>query len=519
MLLWLLPARAARSLTAVVMLATLAAASAVMLAFDPGGARFQLIERMPWVASLNVHYEVGVDGLSVLFLPATALLFLGSVVASWNRVHDAPRFYYSLLLLLQCATLGVFCALDTVLFFVFWELTLVPIYFLLARWGVTAGSARAAARYFLIMLAGGVPLLLAFVLLAASQSVPTFDLLALLAVPLPRSTQYAVFLLCLAGFGVKVPLVPLHTWLPQFALAAPGSLTALLVGLKLGAYGLVRFAIPLAPDAAQDLHWLLAGLGTLTLIYGAVGILAQTNLRVGLAYASVCHVGLAVLGLAAFTAQGVQGAVVAATEFLGRHRRRLPAPRVPAPAYRIDRHPQPRRRGEDDAAAGQRLPGLRPGRGRHARHQQLPRRIHADPRRAAEPYRRRHGGIVRAGYRRRRLSVPLPQGVFRPGDPPRGARSRRPAAQGMGGAGHPDRPDRRHRHLSGAMAGNRPARGRGLGGSSGTVRHRLRRWQARADDGTGKLNLVRSCSLVVLAALLGPGPDGYTDIRQYGATS
>lgn len=308
-LLWLLPARAARSLTAVVMLATLAAASAVMLAFDPGGTRFQLIERMPWVASLNVHYEVGVDGLSVLFLPATALLFIGSVVASWNRVHDAPRFYYSLLLLLQCATLGVFCALDTVLFFVFWELTLVPIYFLLARWGVTTGSARAAARYFLIMLAGGVPLLLAFVLLAASQPVPTFDLLALLAVPLPRSTQYAVFLLCLAGFGVKVPLVPLHTWLPQFALAAPGSLTALLVGLKLGAYGLVRFAIPLAPDAAQDLHWLLAGFGTLTLIYGAVGILAQTNLRVGLAYASVCHVGLAVLGLAAFTAQGVQGAV------------------------------------------------------------------------------------------------------------------------------------------------------------------------------------------------------------------
>ena len=305
----LLPARATRGLTALVMLATLAAASAVLVAFDPGGPRFQLLERALWVASLNVHYQVGVDGLSVLFLPATALLFLGSLVASWNLVRDAPRLHYSLLLLLQCATLGIFCALDTVLFFFFWELTLLPIYFLLARWGVTAGSARVAARYFLIMLAGGVPLLIAFVLLAASQSVPTFDLLALLAVPLPRSTQLAFFLLCLIGFGVKVPLVPLHTWLPQFALAAPGSLTALLVGLKLGAYGLLRFAIPLAPAAAQDLHWLLAGLGIVTLIYGAVGILAQSNLRVGLAYASICHVGLAVLGLAAFTAQGVQGAV------------------------------------------------------------------------------------------------------------------------------------------------------------------------------------------------------------------
>lgn len=308
-LIWLLPERAARGLTMLVMLATLAAASAVLVAFDPGGARFQLLERELWVASLNVHYQLGVDGLSVLFLPATALLFLGSLVACWNAVHDAPRLHYCLLLLLQCATLGIFCALDTLLFFFFWELTLPPSYFLLARWGVTAGSPRVAARYFMIMLAGGVPLLLAFVMLAASQSVPTFDLLALLAVPLPYSMQMVFFLLCLIGFGVKVPLVPLHIWLPRFALAAPGSLTALLVGLKVGAYGLVRLAIPLAPAAAQDMYWLLAGLGTLTLIYGAVGILAQTNLRVGLAYASICHVGLAVLGLATFTAQGVQGAV------------------------------------------------------------------------------------------------------------------------------------------------------------------------------------------------------------------
>ncbi len=309
LLLWLLPARAARHATVITMLATLAAASALIVAFDPAGPRFQFVERSLWIASLNVHYLLGVDGLSVLFPPATALLFLGALVASWNLVHDAPRLHYSLLLALQSATLGIFCALDLMLFFLFWELTLVPLYFLLARWGASAGSARVAARYFLIMLAGGVPLLLAFALLAASQPVPTFDFLALSGVPLPHSTQYAFLLLCLIGFGIKVPLVPLHTWLPQFALAAPGSLTALLVGLKLGAYGLIRFAIPLAPEAAQDLHWLFAGLGTLTLLYGAVGILAQSNLRVGLAYASVCHVGLAVLGLAALTAQGVQGAV------------------------------------------------------------------------------------------------------------------------------------------------------------------------------------------------------------------
>lgn len=314
-LLWLLPARSARYVTAAAMLLTLSAASAVIVAYDPAGTRFQLLERVSWIASLNVHYLVAVDGLSLLFLPATALLFLGSLVASWNSVADAPRFHYSLLLLLLSCTLGIFCALDSILFFFFWELTLIPLYFLLGRWGVVSGCQRVAARYVLIMLSAGLPLLVAFVILAASQPVPTFDLIALLAAPLPRNTQTAVFLLCLVGFAVKVPLVPLHTWLPQFALAAPGSLTALLVGLKLGAYGLIRFAIPLAPDAAQDLHWLLAGLGTLTLIYGAVSMLAQSNLRVALAYASICHVGLAVLGLAAFTAQAVQGAVALLLSF------------------------------------------------------------------------------------------------------------------------------------------------------------------------------------------------------------
>jgi NADH-quinone oxidoreductase subunit M len=309
LLLWLLPPRWTRHLVAGGMLLSLLLATLILFSFVPAGARFQFLERAPWIASLNVHYLVAVDGLSVLFLPATALLFLGSLVASWNSVDDGRRLHYSLLLLLQSATLGIFCALDTVLFFVFWELTLLPLYFLLGRWGATADSGRVAARYFLIMLAGGIPLLIAFIVLASSQPVPTFDLTVLLAKPLAHPTQTVVFLLCLLGFGLKVPLVPLHTWLPQFALAAPGSLTALLVGLKLGAYGLIRFAVPLAPQAAQDMHWLLAGLGTLALLYGAVGMLAQSNLRVGLAYASICHVGLAILGLAAFTAQGAQGAI------------------------------------------------------------------------------------------------------------------------------------------------------------------------------------------------------------------
>jgi NADH-quinone oxidoreductase subunit M len=308
-LLPLLPARAVRHATAAGMLATLAVACAAAVAYDPAGPRFQLLERAPWIPGLNAQWLVGVDGLSVLFLPSTALLFLGALAAGWNAVRDAPRLHWGLLLVLQAATLGIFCALDTLLFFLFWEATLVPLYFLLGRWGVTAASRAAATRYVLIMLAGGLPLLLGFVVLAASQAVPTFDFMALAAHPLARPTQTAVFLLLLAGFACKLPLVPLHTWLPQVAMAGPGSLVALVAGLKVGAYGLIRFAVPLAPDAALELHWLLAGLGTLTLLYGAVAMVAQSNLRAVLACAGVCHVGLVVLGIASYSAAGTLGAV------------------------------------------------------------------------------------------------------------------------------------------------------------------------------------------------------------------
>jgi NADH-quinone oxidoreductase subunit M len=149
------------------------------------------------------------------------------------------------------------------------------------------------------MLAGGVPLLFAFLTLAASQVSFAFDLTALLAAPLPRATQYALLLLFLLGFGAKVPVFPLHTWLPQTALAAPGAITALLV----------------APEAAEDLHWLLAGLGTVSLLYGAVASLGQTNLRVMLAYSSISHVGLVLVGVASLSFQGIQGAVAQLLNF------------------------------------------------------------------------------------------------------------------------------------------------------------------------------------------------------------
>ncbi len=307
LLLCLLPARAARRVALLAMAVVLLLTTWLLFSFDPGGPRFQFVDRQPWLPGLGIHWSLAVDGLSVLFLPATALLFLGVLAVSWQSAEDAPRLFHGLLLALQSATLGIFCAVDLILFFVFWELSLVPVYFLLARRGVTVDAPQVAARYVLIMLAGGLPLLLAFVMLGSQAG--SFELNVLLEQPPAIETQRVVLVLLLFSFAFKVPLVPLHTWLPQFALAAPGTLTALLLGLKVGGFALVRLAIPLAPDAAQEWHWLLAGLGTVTLLYGAVGILAHSNLRVGLAYASICHVGLATLGLSTLSAQGVQGAV------------------------------------------------------------------------------------------------------------------------------------------------------------------------------------------------------------------
>ena len=304
--------------------AGLALAVAAAIVFDAGRPGFQLVDQAAWIPTLNIAYRVGVDGISVLFLPATALLFLAAVAASWNGVHALPRLYFSMLLLLETATLGVFMALDTMLFLLFWELTLVPLYFLVSLWGIGPERRHAAVKYTLVMLAGGIPLLFGFLLLAFGQAeasgagVPgglVFDLTELLSASLPRETGLAVFLLLLLGFAAKVPVFPLHTWLPVMAMEGPAAVTALVTGLKLGAYGLIRFAVPLAPGAAAELHWLLAGLGTAGVLYGAVTALAQTNLRRMLAYSSLSHVGLVVLGVASFNLQGLQGAVLQLLNF------------------------------------------------------------------------------------------------------------------------------------------------------------------------------------------------------------
>ncbi len=281
------------------------------------GQHFQFVENYQWIPSIGASYMLGVDGLSVLFLPMSALLTVSAILASWQTAH-LKSLHFALLLALEGVTIGVFSALDLLLFFLFWELTLAPIFFLIGLWGIGPKRRNAATKYTLMMLSGGVPLLFAIIILALNHAgfgsghVPqelTFSFPVLLETPLPDALQGWVLLLLVLGFAVKAPLVPFHTWLPTTAIEGPTQLTALLTGLKLGAFGMLRFALPLAPSAAVQYSWILGIVGAITLIYAALIALQQSNLRRLLAYASISHVGLVIIGISSLNVQGVQGAV------------------------------------------------------------------------------------------------------------------------------------------------------------------------------------------------------------------
>ncbi|NOT12449.1 MAG: NADH-quinone oxidoreductase subunit M [Methylococcaceae bacterium] len=292
--------------------------------FDATNDSFQLVERHTWIPSLNIEFLVGIDGISVLFLPMTAVVTVMAILSCWNSISHLSRFHFALLLALESVTMGVFSALDLVLFFLFWELTLPLIFFLIGLWGVGPRRRSAATKYTLFMLVGGVPILFAIVMLAINHVnvvvgiIPkdlSFSFPELLATPLPENLQGLVFILLLTGFAIKAPLIPFHTWLPTVAMEGSPQITAVLVGLKLGVYGILRFAMPLSPSAAVEYSWAMGIVGAITLIYCALIALQQTNLRRLLAYASVSHVGLVIIGLASLNIQGLQGAILSLFNF------------------------------------------------------------------------------------------------------------------------------------------------------------------------------------------------------------
>jgi NADH-quinone oxidoreductase subunit M len=284
-----------------------------LILFDQGEAGFQLVENHPWITSLNIRILLGVDGISILFLPMTALMF--TFVYRLTCQSTPGRLYASLLLTLMAATMGIFTALDSILFFLFWELTLPPLFFLVSRFGSAGERLVAATKYTLYMLMGGALILFAFIYTAleyarVSGAGLSFNIPDLMQVAMPIGSQRIVFVLLVLGFATKIPLAPLHTWLPKTASEAPAQVTALLLGLKLGVYGLLRFLFPLVPAALVEYRQVLAMAGAASLLYGAVVALKQSNLRLLLAYAGLSHVGLVVMGIASLDSAGLQGAIM-----------------------------------------------------------------------------------------------------------------------------------------------------------------------------------------------------------------
>jgi len=282
---------------------TLTLVGAVAIWLRGAGDGFAQLEELAWIPSLGAAYRVGVDGISLPLVLLTAVLFWVALVFS-VKITDQARSYVALFLLLETACLGVFVALDMVLFYVFWEVTLVGMYFIIAGWGYSDRQ-RAALTFFLYTLLGSLPLLLAILALYLGSSPRTFDMRTIIdAPPLTGIAALMTFVALLLAFAIKIPLVPFHTWLPAAHVEAPTAGSVVLAGvlLKLGTYGLVRFALQMTPDAFRAAASLVVVFAVVSALYGALAALAQTDLKRLVAYTSVNHMAYVVLGVAAAAA-------------------------------------------------------------------------------------------------------------------------------------------------------------------------------------------------------------------------
>lgn len=283
--------------------------------FDPSTAAMQFFEGYDWIPALGISYEVGVDGISLLLIVLTTFLMPLTILSSWDSVHERTREFMICMLLLESGMVGVFAAIDLFLFYVFWEATLIPMYFLIGVWG---GARRiyAAVKFMLFTMAGSLLMLVAILALyflhRQATGEATFNLFQLLQLDLPLSTQRWLFLAFFLAFAIKVPLFPFHTWLPDAHVEAPTAGSVILAGvlLKMGTYGFVRFCLPLFPDASVEATSIIALLAVVGIIYGALMALVQTDIKKLVAYSSVSHLGFVMLGIFAFTRQGLDGAVI-----------------------------------------------------------------------------------------------------------------------------------------------------------------------------------------------------------------
>jgi NADH-quinone oxidoreductase subunit M len=279
--------------------------------------------RVPWISQFHIFYALGVDGISLPMILLTSLLFMLCILSSWTQIKKSLKGYFALLLLLQSTVFGVFLATDFFLFYVYWEVMLIPMFFLIGVWG---GENReyAAVKFFLYTFLGSLLMLVGIVALyfATGQTDNSFNILALqgghftnlqvhlFGVDVSFSKLFFIFMF--VGFAVKVPVFPFHTWLPHAHVQAPTAISVILAGvlLKMGTYGFLRIAFPIFPDSAKYFAHAIAWLGLINVIYGALCAMAQSDVKKLIAYSSVSHMGFVMLGLAAMTVQGMNGAVL-----------------------------------------------------------------------------------------------------------------------------------------------------------------------------------------------------------------
>jgi NADH-quinone oxidoreductase subunit M len=279
--------------------------------FDGGTAAFQFDENYYWIPAIGAGYHVGVDGLSLLMVLLTTFLTPLVILSSWTEIRRNLKGYLISMLLLETGMVGVFCALDLLLFYVFWEAMLIPMYFIIGVWG---GPRRiyATIKFFIYTMAGSLLMLVAILFIYFSNGGTTFDLLAIREQVFPIQQQLWLFAAFGLSFAIKVPMFPFHTWLPDAHVEAPTAGSVILAGvlLKMGTYGFLRFCLPLFPNAAREFAPLICILSLIGIIYGAWVAMVQPDIKKLVAYSSVSHLGFVMLGIFTFTIQGVQGGLL-----------------------------------------------------------------------------------------------------------------------------------------------------------------------------------------------------------------
>jgi NADH-quinone oxidoreductase subunit M len=278
--------------------------------FKLGTAAMQFVEKAVWIEGFNIHYHLGVDGISFWFVPLTAFITVIVVIASWESITERVYQYMGAFLILSGLMIGVFASLDGMLFYVFFEATLIPMYLIIGIWG-GPNKIYAAFKFFLYTLLGSLLMLVALIYLY-NQSSGSFDIVTWHQLPLSRTAQTLLFFAFFAAFAVKVPMWPVHTWLPDVHVEAPtgGSAVLAAIMLKLGAYGFLRFSLPIAPDASREWAWLMIALSLIAVIYVGLVAMVQKDMKKLVAYSSVAHMGFVTLGFFIFNGLGVSGGIV-----------------------------------------------------------------------------------------------------------------------------------------------------------------------------------------------------------------